>query len=104
MSSSEYFSRLALTLVHGRAHGRRTDGRILPNSLAVAGVSAPHAFLRQMNPGAESGGSYAVDVLAALASGLGADPLERGKKALQGVRARSPEMVAASEQTGADPR
>src|SRR5438046_6926469 len=102
MSSSEYFSRLAITLVHGRAHGRRTDGRILPNSLAVAGVSGPHAFLSQMNPGAESGDSYAVDVLATLASGLGADSLESGKKALEVVRARSPEMVTLSEQTGED--
>ena len=82
MSSSEYFSRLALTLAQGGVHGRRTDGRILPNSLAVAGVSGPHAFLNQMNPGAESGDSYAVDVLATLASGLGADSLESGKKAL----------------------
>src|SRR5256886_5828307 len=95
-------SRLALTLADRGAHGRRTDGRISPNSLAVAGVSAPHAFLRQMNPGAESGGSYAVDVLATLASGLGADSLESGKKALEVVRVRSPEMVALSEQTGED--
>jgi len=55
-----------------------------------------------MNPGAESGGSHAVDVLATLASGLGVDSLESGKKALEVVRARSPEMVALSEQTGED--
>ncbi len=55
-----------------------------------------------MNPGAESGDSYAVDVLATLASGLGADSLESGKKALEVVRARSPEMVTLSEQTGED--
>ena len=42
------------------------------------------------NPGAESGGSYAVDVLATLASGLGVDSLESGRKALEVVRVRSP--------------
>jgi len=55
-----------------------------------------------MNPGAESGGSYAVDVLATLASGLGVDSLESGRKALEVVRARSPEMITLSEQTGED--
>ena len=55
-----------------------------------------------MNPGAESGGSYAVDVLATLASGLGVDSMDSGRKALEVVRARSPELVALSEQTGED--
>src|SRR5881296_4407273 len=55
-----------------------------------------------MNPGAESGGSYAVDVLATLASGLGVDSLESGRKALEVVRVRSPEMITLSELTGED--
>ena len=55
-----------------------------------------------MNPGADSGNGYAVDVLATLASGLGVDSLESGRKALEVVRARSPEMVAIIEQTGED--
>ena len=55
-----------------------------------------------MNPGAESGGSYAVDVLATLASGLGVDSVDSGRKALEVVRARAPEMVTLSEQTGED--
>ena len=55
-----------------------------------------------MNPGAESGGGYAVDVLGTLASGLGVDSMESGRKALEVVRARSPELVAMSEQTGED--
>ncbi|TMD17437.1 MAG: GGDEF domain-containing protein [Chloroflexi bacterium] len=55
-----------------------------------------------MNPGAESGGSYAVDVLGTLASGLGVDSMESGRKALEVVRARSPELVTLSEQTGED--
>ena len=55
-----------------------------------------------MNPGAESGGSYAVDVLATLASGLGVDSLESGRKALEVVRVRSPEMITLSESTGED--
>src|SRR3989440_2368627 len=55
-----------------------------------------------MNPGAESGGGYAVDVLATLASGLGVDSLESGRKVLEVVRARTPEMVKMSEQTGED--
>src|SRR5881409_2841549 len=55
-----------------------------------------------MNPGAESGGSYAVDVLATLASGLGVDSLESARKALEVVRVRSPEMITLSESTGED--
>src|SRR5438105_2603219 len=53
-----------------------------------------------MNPGAESGGTYAADVLGTLASGLGVDSMESGRKALEVVRARSPELVMISEQTG----
>jgi diguanylate cyclase (GGDEF)-like protein len=55
-----------------------------------------------MNPGAESGGSYAVDVLGTLAGGLGVDSVESGRKALEVVKARSPELVTLSEQTGED--
>ena len=55
-----------------------------------------------MNPGAESGGTYAVDVLATLAGGLGVDAVDSGRKALEVVRARSPELVKLSEQTGED--
>jgi diguanylate cyclase (GGDEF)-like protein len=55
-----------------------------------------------MNPGAESPGGYAVDVLATLASGLAVDSMESGRKALEVVRARSPELVTLSEQTGED--
>src|SRR5437763_16901560 len=55
-----------------------------------------------MNPGAEPGGSHAIDVLGTLASGLGVDSMESGRKALEVVRARSPELVAISEQTGED--
>src|SRR6185437_11853260 len=55
-----------------------------------------------MNPGADSSGSYAVDVLATLAGGLGVDSMESGRKALEVVRARSPELITLSEQTGED--
>src|SRR5438874_585355 len=55
-----------------------------------------------MNPGAESGGGYAVDVLATLASGLGVDSRASGRKAMEVVRARSPELTTLSEQTGED--
>src|SRR5438046_5111553 len=55
-----------------------------------------------MNPGAESGGGYAVDVLATLASGLGVDSMESGRKAMEVVRARSPELIKLSEETGED--
>jgi diguanylate cyclase (GGDEF)-like protein len=55
-----------------------------------------------MNPGAESGGTYAVAVLGTLASGLGVDSMESGRKALEVVRARAPELVLITEQTGED--
>src|SRR5262245_60106045 len=55
-----------------------------------------------MNPGAESGGTYAVDVLSTLASGLAVDATESGRRALEVVRARAPELVQLSEQTGED--
>ncbi|TMC82865.1 MAG: GGDEF domain-containing protein [Chloroflexi bacterium] len=55
-----------------------------------------------MNPGADSGGTYAVDVLATLASGLSVDATESGRKALEVVRERSPELIAIGEQTGED--
>src|SRR6266511_6113483 len=54
-----------------------------------------------MNSGAGSGG-YAVDVLSTLASGLGVDATESGRKALEVVRARAPDLVTLSEQTGED--
>ena len=62
----------------------------------------PATFPRGMNPGAESGGTYAVDVLGTLASGLGVDSIDSGRKALEVVRARAPELVTLSEQTGED--
>jgi diguanylate cyclase (GGDEF)-like protein len=55
-----------------------------------------------MNPGARSASDLPGDVLAALASGLAADAIESGKKALEVVRARSPELVMLSEETGED--
>src|SRR5438094_2449411 len=55
-----------------------------------------------MNPGAEPGGSHAIDVLGTLGSGLGVDSRESGRKALEVVRARSPELIALGEQTGED--
>jgi diguanylate cyclase (GGDEF)-like protein len=55
-----------------------------------------------MNPAAESGGSYAADVLGTLASGLGVDSTDSGRKALEVVRARAPDLVTLSEQTGED--
>src|SRR5437868_9520032 len=55
-----------------------------------------------MNPGAEAGGSHAVDVLGTLASGLGVDSRESGRRALEVVRARSPELIALGERTGED--
>jgi len=42
------------------------------------------------------------DVLAALATGLAADTTTSGKKTLEVVRARSPELVMLSEETGED--
>ncbi len=55
-----------------------------------------------MNPGADSGSGYAVDVLATLAAGLGVDSRESGRKALEVVRTRAPELVLIGEQTGED--
>src|ERR1700704_2225562 len=55
-----------------------------------------------MNPSARSPSDHPSDVLAALASGLAADAIESGKKALEVVRARSPELVMLSEETGED--
>lgn len=55
-----------------------------------------------MNPGAGSTSDYPGEVLAALASGLAADTIESGKKTLEVVRARSPELVSLSEETGED--
>ncbi|HKB18505.1 MAG TPA: sensor domain-containing diguanylate cyclase [Candidatus Dormibacteraeota bacterium] len=53
-----------------------------------------------MSPGAESDGTYAVDLLGTLASGV--DSMESGRKALEVVRARSPGLVLIAEQTGED--
>src|SRR2546429_7779979 len=55
-----------------------------------------------MNPGAEAGGSHAVDVLGTLASGLGVDSRESGRRALEVMRARAPELIALGERTGED--
>ena len=54
-----------------------------------------------MNPGAESGG-YAIDILGTLASGLGVDAMESGRKALKVIRLRSPELVSMNEEAGED--
>jgi diguanylate cyclase (GGDEF)-like protein len=54
-----------------------------------------------MNPGAGSV-SDSGDMLAALASGLAADTTESGRKTLEVVRARSPELVHLTEDTGED--
>jgi hypothetical protein len=55
-----------------------------------------------MNPGAGSTADYPGDVLNALAIGLAADTSESGRKALAVVRARSPELLRLTEQTGED--
>jgi diguanylate cyclase (GGDEF)-like protein len=55
-----------------------------------------------MNPSVESDGGEAADTLATLASGLGVDSRKSGRQALQVVRARAPELLAISEQTGED--
>jgi diguanylate cyclase (GGDEF)-like protein len=55
-----------------------------------------------MNPSSDSGGSQAVEALATLASGLGVDSIQSGRKALEVVRVRSPEMVTVAEQAGED--
>lgn len=55
-----------------------------------------------MNPAPGSTFGYAGEVLCALASGLAADATESGRKALEVVRARSPELVTLSEEMGED--
>jgi len=55
-----------------------------------------------MNPGAGSTADYPSDVLGALASGLAADTIESGRKTLEVVRARSPQLVMLSEEMGED--
>ena len=55
-----------------------------------------------MNPGVGSTADYPSDVLGALANGLAADTTESGRKALEVVRARSPELILLSEDTGED--
>jgi diguanylate cyclase (GGDEF)-like protein len=65
--------------------------------VAVGGAT----FYRGMNLGAGSV-SDSGDVLAALAGGLAADTTESGRRTLDVVRARSPELVDLSEETGED--
>src|ERR1700686_725343 len=55
-----------------------------------------------MNPGAGSTADYPGDVLGPLASGLATDTIESGRKTLEVVRARSPQLVLLSEETGED--
>ena len=55
-----------------------------------------------MNPGGEAGGGHAKDILGTLASGLGVDSRDSGRRALEVVRTRSPELVTLSEETGED--
>ena len=55
-----------------------------------------------MKPEAGSTSDYPGEVLAALATGLAADTVESGRKTLEVVRARSPELVHLSEDTGED--
>jgi diguanylate cyclase (GGDEF)-like protein len=55
-----------------------------------------------MSPGAGASTDYAGEVLAALATGLAADAADSGRKTLEVVRARSPELVVLSENTGED--
>lgn len=55
-----------------------------------------------MAAGAGSTFDYPGEVLAALATGLSADTIESGRKTLEVVRARSPELVLLSEDTGED--
>lgn len=55
-----------------------------------------------MNPAPWPTPDYPGEVLAALASGLAADTIESGRKTLEVVRARSPELVMLSEETGED--
>ena len=55
-----------------------------------------------MNPGPGSTFDYPGEALAALASGLAANTIESGRKTLEVVRARLPELVRLSEETGED--
>jgi diguanylate cyclase (GGDEF)-like protein len=55
-----------------------------------------------MNPGAGSTSDYPGEVLNALATGLAADTVESGRRTLEVVRARTPELVLLSEDTGED--
>lgn len=59
-------------------------------------------FYSGMNPEAGYSSDYPGEVLAALASGLAADTVESGRKTLDVVRARAPELVSLSEDTGED--
>src|SRR5258708_18290628 len=56
----------------------------------------------QMKPGAGFVGDDPGDVLNALASGLAADVTESGRKTVEVIRTRSPELVRLSEETGED--
>src|ERR1700730_17636804 len=47
-------------------------------------------------------GNQPGDILSALALGLAADAAETGRKTLEVIRARSPELVRLSEDTGED--
>jgi diguanylate cyclase (GGDEF)-like protein len=55
-----------------------------------------------MNPGAGATSDHSGEILAALATGLAADTVESGRKTLEVVRARSPELVLLSQDTGED--
>src|SRR5947209_11434194 len=56
-----------------------------------------------MNPSSAGAfGNQPGDVLSALAAGLGADTGQTGRKTLKVIRARSPEMLRLSEETGED--
>lgn len=55
-----------------------------------------------MKPGAGFTGDDPGDVLSALASGLAADVNESGRKAVEVMRTRSPELVKLSEEAGED--
>lgn len=55
-----------------------------------------------MKPGAGFVGDDPGDVLNALASGLAADVTESGRKTVEVIRSRSPELVRVSEETGED--
>src|ERR1700682_793863 len=55
-----------------------------------------------MNPAAGSATGLPGELLGALASGRAADATESGRRTLEVVRARSPELVTISEETGED--